>query len=174
METAMSDDGIRGDRPARVNRRCASSERTPAVHSGPRYPGVPGALAHKLAIGLVLSVWMAACSTMGDDENARDTDIGSLTAHLESFAYEQLSFRLERSRPLSPPARRAINEFVASGAHRLHADGATAQRIATAENNLARFTSALSEAADRSEHSSISPATVEATRNRLCPLYPFC
>jgi len=133
-----------------------------------------GALACLLTITLVLSVSMGGCAMTAAGTGAPSPDSETLNARFRALAYEQLSFRLERSRPLSPPAQRAIEEFISAGARRLEADGATAQGVATAEANLERFVARLSEDADSGEQGDITAATVEATRHRLCPLYPFC
>jgi hypothetical protein len=154
-----------------------SRDRTTSAHADARDSRVSagaGAAAWMLAIVILLSGSAGGCASTGNDAEARSPDTGTLNARLGRFAHEQLSFKLERSRPLSPPAQRAIDAFVASGARRLHADGATKQGISEAEANLERFVSGLSEAANTSEAGDITPETVEATRNRLCPLYPFC
>lgn len=154
-----------------------SRDGTAAAHVGARDSRVSagaGTSAWMLAIAILLSGSPGGCASTGIDADAHSPDIGTLNARLGRFAYEQLSFKLERSRPLSPPAQQAIDAFVASGARRLHADGATEQGISEAEANLERFVSGLSEAANTSEAGDITPETVEATRNRLCPLNPFC
>jgi hypothetical protein len=124
---------------------------------------------------MVLLCWSSSgCTVTGAGADARPLGFETLNGRFRNLAYEQLSFKLERSSPLSPPARQAIETFIADGARRLSTDGATAERIAAAEVNLNRFVSQLSEAADVGERGDINPETVAATRNRLCPLYPFC
>jgi len=154
-----------------------SRDRTTTAHVGAqdsRVSAGAGTPTWMLAIAILLSGSPGGCASTGTDVGARSPETGTLNARLGRYAYDQLSFKLERSRPLSPPTQQAIDTFVASGARRLHADGATEQGISEAEANLERFVSELSEAANTSEAGDISPGTVEATRNRLCPLYPFC
>jgi hypothetical protein len=122
---------------------------------------------------IVLLCWSTGgCTVTGAD--AQPAGFEALNGRFRNLALEQLSFKLEESRPLSPPAQHAIEAFIAGGARRLSADGATAESISAAEVNLNRFVSQLSEAADVGEPGDISAETVAATRNRLCPLYPFC
>jgi hypothetical protein len=126
------------------------------------------------ALLLILSWAPGGCTTTGDGAAARLPGVEALDARFRKLAFEQLAFKLERSRPLSPPAQQAIEEFIATGARRLAADGATPERISAAEKNLARFISRLSENADVGEQGEISAETVAAARKQLCPLYPFC
>lgn len=143
------------------------------LHAGtPRKGALAGLL--RLALVLMLSWNLGGCTADGTGADTRAPGEAALNGHFRSLAFEQLSFKLEKSSPLPPPAQRAIEEFIAAGARRLSVDGATPQRIATAEDNLNRFVIQLSESADVGEQSDISAETVAATRNRLCPLYPFC
>jgi hypothetical protein len=123
---------------------------------------------------LMLLCNMCGCTAAGTGANSRPPDEAALNGRFRTLAFEQLSFKLEKSTPLAPPAQRAIEAFITAGARRLSADGATPERISAAEVNLNRFISGLSEAADVGELGDISAETVAATRNRLCPLYPFC
>jgi hypothetical protein len=123
---------------------------------------------------LMLSWSVGGCTVAGTDADTQPPGVEALDGRLRKLAFEQLSFKLEKSSPLPPPAQRAIEEFIAAGARRLSTDGATPERVSTAEVNLDRFVTGLSEAADVGELSDISAETVAATRNRLCPLYPFC
>ncbi len=127
-----------------------------------------------LALILMLSWNIGGCTAAGTGADTRPLGEAALNGRFRNLAFEQLSFKLEKSSPLPPPAQRAIDEFIAAGAHRLSVDGATPERIATAEDNLNRFVTQLSEAADVGEQVNISAENVAATRNRLCPLYPFC
>jgi hypothetical protein len=122
----------------------------------------------------MLSWGIGGCTLTNTGADTRFPGTEKLDGHLRTLAFEQLSFKLEKSSPLPPPAKIAIEAFIAAGARRLSADGATPERISTAELNLERFITGLSEAADVGELSDISAETVAATRNRLCPLYPFC
>ena len=124
---------------------------------------------------LLMLTWSTGgCTTASTDADARSPGVEELDERFRKLAFEQLTFKLEKNSPLPPPAQRAIEEFIAAGARRLSADGATPEGIATAEANLDRFVTGLSEAADVGELSDISAETVAATRKRLCPLYPFC
>jgi hypothetical protein len=127
-----------------------------------------------LPLILMLSWNTGGCTAAGTDADTRPPGEASLNGRFRNLALEQLSFKLEKSSPLPPPAQRAIDEFIKAGARRLSADGATPERIAAAEDNLNRFITGLSEAADVGELGDISAETVAATRKRLCPLYPFC
>ena len=169
----MTDHGIRGACPAGATHERLSG--SAATLAGWRVrQRLAAALACMLAIGLMASGSLISCAVTGTGMDARNPDIETLKARFRTLAYDQLSFRVETSRPLAPPAQRSIDAFIAGGARRLHRDGATEQGIAAAETNLQRFVAALSEAANRSEDGEITPATVAAARNRLCPLYPFC
>jgi hypothetical protein len=123
---------------------------------------------------LLLCGCFGGCTMATPGAGSQPPDVTALNARFRTLAFEQLSFKLERSSPLSPPAQRAIEEFIAGGARRLSAEGATPERISLAEANINRFVSGLSEQADVGEQGDISPETVAVTRNRLCPLYPFC
>jgi hypothetical protein len=123
---------------------------------------------------LMLSWSIGGCTVARTGADTQSPDMEELDGRLRTLAFEQLSFKLEKNSPLPPPAQRAIEEFIATGARRLSADGTTPERISTAEDNLDRFITGLSEAADVGEQNDISVETVDATRNRLCPLYPFC
>jgi hypothetical protein len=123
---------------------------------------------------LMLSWSTGGCSVASTDADAQPPGVEELDGRFRKLAFEQLTFKLEKNSPLPPPAQRAIEEFIAAGARRLSTDGATPENISTAEVNLNRFVSGLSEAADVGELDDISAETVTATRNRLCPLYPFC
>ena len=127
-----------------------------------------------LPVMLMLSWTMVGCAVTGSGASVQSADVEALNGRFRRLAFEQLSYRLGSSRPLSPPAQQAIEAFIAAGARRLGADGATAESISSAEANLNRFVSQLSEQADVGESGDISPGTVAATRNRVCPLYPFC
>jgi hypothetical protein len=122
----------------------------------------------------MLSWSIGGCTVVSTDADTQPPGVEALDGRFRKLAFEQLSFKLEKNSPLPPPAQRAIEEFIAAGARRLSADGATPESISTAEVNLNRFVSGLSGAADVGELSDISAETVAATRNRLCPLYPFC
>ena len=132
------------------------------------------ALASLLVLALMLSWNLGGCTADGAGGDTRAPGEAALNGRFRSLAFEQLSFKLEKSNPLPPPAQRAIEEFITGGARRLSEEGATPERISMAEVNLKRFITGLSEAADVGEQSDISAGTVAATRNRLCPLYPFC
>jgi|GEM_PF-1789093 len=134
------------------------------------------ALAGVLMFPLLLMLYcnIGGCTVAGTDADTQPPGVGALDGRLRKLAFEQLSFKLEKNSPLPPPAQRAIEEFIAAGARRLSADGATPESISTAEVNLNRFVTGLSESADVGELGDISAETVVATRNRLCPLYPFC
>jgi hypothetical protein len=123
---------------------------------------------------LMLSWSTGGCTAASTGADTQRPDTKELVDRFRKIAFEQLSFKLEKSSPLPPPAQRAIEEFIAAGARRLDADGATPESISAAEVNLDRFVTGLSEAADVGELGDISAETVAATRNRLCPLYPFC
>jgi len=124
---------------------------------------------------IVLLCWSTGgCTVAVTGADARPPGVEALNGRFRNLAFEQLSFKLEKSSPLPPPAQRAIEEFIAAGSRQLSADGATPERISTAEINLDRFVSGLSEAADVGELGDITAETVAATRDRLCPLYPFC
>ena len=127
-----------------------------------------------LPLILMLSWNIGGCTAADTGADTRTPGEAALNGRFRNLAFEQLSFKLEKSSPLPPPAQRAIEAFITAGARRLSMDGATPERIAAAEVNLNRFISGLSEAADVGEQSDISAETVAATRNRLCPLYPFC
>jgi hypothetical protein len=127
-----------------------------------------------LPLILMLSWNLGGCTADGTGADTRPPGEAALNGHFRNLAFEQLSFKLEKSSPLPPDAQRAIEAFIAAGAHRLSVDGATPERIATAGDNLKRFITGLSEAADAGELDDISAETVAATRKRLCPLYPFC
>ena len=134
-----------------------------------------GAWAGLLLPLILMLFWsISGCTSAGTGADTRPPGEAALNGRFRTLAFEQLSFKLEKSSPLPPPAQRAIEAFITTGARRLNADGATPDRIATAEDNLNRFISGLSEAADVGELGDISAETVAATRNRLCPLYPFC
>ena len=136
-----------------------------------RKGGLAGLL---LPLLLILSWNIVGCTAAGTGTETRAPGEAALNSRFRNLASEQLSFKLEKSSPLPPPAQRAIDEFIKAGARRLSADGATPERIATAEDNLNRFITGLSEAADAGEQRDISAETVAATRKRFCPLYPFC
>jgi hypothetical protein len=145
----------------------------PCRHTGiARRWAVAGVMILPLLLMLPWSI--GGCTLAGTDTDSQPPDVGTLDARLRKLAFEQLSFKLEKSSPLPPPAQRAIEEFIAAGARRLSADGATQENISTAEVNLNRFITGLSEAADVGELGDISAETVAATRNHFCPLYPFC
>lgn len=127
-----------------------------------------------LPLMLMLSWNIGGCTAADTGADTHPPGEAALNGRFRNLAFEQLSFKVETSIPLSPPAQRAIEEFIAAGARRLSADGATPERISAAEVNLNRFVSQLSEAANVREQSDINPETVAATRKRLCPLYPFC
>ena len=127
-----------------------------------------------LPLILMLSWNIGGCTAAGTGADTRAPGEAALNSRFRNLASEQLSFKLEKSSPLPPPAQRAIDEFIKAGARRLSADGAAPERIATAEDNLNRFITGLSEAADVGEQRDISAETVAATRKRFCPLYPFC
>jgi hypothetical protein len=134
-----------------------------------------GAWAGLLLTLILMLFWnIGGCTATGTGADTRPPGEAALNGRFRTLAFEQLSFKLEKSSPLPPPAQRAIEAFITAGARRLSADGATPERIATAENNLNRFITGLSEAADVGELGDISAETVAATRTRLCPLYPFC
>jgi len=134
-----------------------------------------GAWAGLLLPLILMLIWnIGGCAAVSTDADTRPPGEAALNGRFRTFAFEQLSFKLEKNSPLSPPAQRAIEAFIASGAHRLSVDGATPERISAAEVNLSRFIAGLSEAADVGEPGDISAETVAATRDRLCPLYPFC
>ena len=122
----------------------------------------------------MLSWNIGGCTATGTNADTQPPGVEELDGRLRRLAFEQLSFKLEKNSPMPPPAQRAIEEFITAGARRLSADGATPENISRAEVNLTRFVSGLSESADVGELSDISAETVAATRNRLCPLYPFC
>jgi hypothetical protein len=149
----------------------------PAPDSFPRMVIAPaGTLAGVLLLPLILMLsWnLGGCTVASTGADAQQPGVEALNGRFRTLAFEQLSFKLEESRPLPAPAQHAIQEFIAAGARRLSADGATAESISAAEVNLNRFVSQLSQAADVGEPGDISAETVAATRNRLCPLYPFC
>ena len=123
---------------------------------------------------LMLSWSIGGCTVANTGTDVQPPGVEELDERFRKLAFEQLTFKLEKNSPLPPPAQRAIGEFIAAGARRLSADGATPERISAAEVNLDRFVYGLSEAADVSEPGDISAETVAATRKRLCPLYPFC
>jgi hypothetical protein len=127
-----------------------------------------------LPLILMLSWNIGGCTSADTVADTRPPGEAALNGRFRNLAFEQLSFKLEESSPLPPPAQRAIEAFITAGARRLSADGATPERIAAAEVNLNRFITGLSEAADVGELADINAETVAATRNRLCPLYPFC
>jgi len=128
-----------------------------------------------LPLMIVMLFWnIGGCTAAGTAADTGSPGEASLNGRFRTLAFEQLSFKLEKSTPLAPPAQQAIEAFITAGARRLSADGATPERISAAEVNLNRFISGLSEAADVGELGDISAETVAATRNRLCPLYPFC
>jgi hypothetical protein len=127
-----------------------------------------------LSLILLLSRAIGGCAAAGTGADARLPSETALNGRFRNLAFQQLSYKLEKSSPLPPPAQRAIEEFIAAGAHRLSIDGPTPEKIAAADISLNRFITGLSEAADVGEQSDISAETVAATRARLCPLYPFC
>jgi hypothetical protein len=157
------------------------------IHPGSIAPATPDSSrrrdsAHRVALAgvlllplILLLFWsVGGCTMTRDGAVDQPPDVTALNGRFRNLAFEQLSFKLEKSSPLPPPAQRAIEEFISGGARRLSEDGATPERISAAEVNLNRFITGLSGAADVGELSDISAATVTATRNRLCPLYPFC
>ena len=175
----MSDHGLRGD--------CMAARLRRWIHAGYLASPVPGSPRHTVSapagpfagvalIGLILLLCggIDGCTFTDAGTDSRPPSFETLYGRFRNLAFEQLSFKLERSTPLSPPARQAIETFIAGGARRLSADGATAASISAAEVNLNRFVLQLSQAADVGELGDISPESVTATRNLLCPLYPFC
>jgi hypothetical protein len=145
----------------------ASSLRTGTTLKGT----LAGVLLMPLMLVLSWSVGGCMANTGADNQPPGEE---ALNGRFRKLAFEQLSFKVERSSPLSPPAQRVIEEFIAAGARRLSVDGATPEKVSAAEVNLNRFVSQLSETANVREQSDITPETVAATRERLCPLYPFC
>jgi hypothetical protein len=150
---------------------------TPLATGSNLYVGTArkGAWAGLLLPLILMLLWnIGGCAAVSTDADTAPPGEAALNGRFRTLAFEQLSFKLEKSSPLPPDAQRAIEEFIAAGARRLSADGATPERIATAEDNLNRFITGLSEAADVGELGDISAETVAATGKRLCPLYPFC
>lgn len=95
--------------------------------------------------------------------------------HDLAVRFRELAFsRLDMSRPLTPPARQSLLEFIDHGALRLERDGATPERVAVAETNLGRFIAILIEESNRLTLHEVDLSTFSASRRALCPLYPFC
>jgi hypothetical protein len=174
----MAEHAIPGASMARIHyQRIRSEFVTPLAMASDLYACTvrQGVLAGLLLPLVLMLFWsLGGCTAAGTGADTRPPGEAALNGRFRTLAFEQLSFKLEKSSPLPPSAQRAIDEFISAGARRLSAEGATPERIAAAEVNLIRFISALSEAADVGEQSDISAETVAATRNRLCPLYPFC
>lgn len=122
------------------------------------------------ALFLLLPLCMYGCSSV--DTVASEGD--ALQERFRDLLQEQLSFRTERSAPMPPTATQALLAFVDGGAKRLDESGATADNVAQAEINLARFVQELAQQAHTSSSGHITKQTVADTRTRLCPLYPFC
>jgi len=123
--------------------------------------------------GLRVTVFLLACLGLSgcalDHPGAADSQ-QELAARFRDLAFS----RLDRSRPLTPPARQALLEFIDLGARRLGSDGATRERVAAAETNLGRFIAVLIEESNRLTLHEIDLNTFSASRRAVCPLYPFC
>ena len=149
--------------PDRMTRK---DNRTPAVSARARR-------ARTQTSGLLRSVLLFTCLCLSGcayDRSGTDAGPGSLDSRLRDLAFS----RMDRQRPLTPPARQALLEFIDHGVRRLRSDGATPERIAAAETNLGRFMSVLNEESSRLTLHEIDLTTLSSTRKALCPLYPYC